>query len=156
MNTSTPYVIENQSLGKSYKKIQALNSLNLKVQPNSICGFLGPDGGGKTTTIKLLLGMMLATFFNNRGPVLGISLALAWAGPMPLISAPIQKYASWLYDIMPWKLLLDFENNRQLAFYVANSQPLPTVTPIIASVLWCAIHRRRSLAHEPRGVLSDK
>src|SRR5512139_1473305 len=79
----------------------------------------------------LTLALMLATFFNGRGPVLAISLLLAWAGPMPFISAPILKYASWLYEVMPWKLLLDFENNRQLASYMANGQPLPTVTPII-------------------------
>jgi len=87
----------------------------------------------------LTLALMLATFFNGRGPVLGISLALAWAGPMPIISAPIQKYASWLYDVLPWKLLIDFNTNRPLAFYLANGQPLPTVTPIIATALWCLL-----------------
>jgi len=64
---------------------------------------------------------------------------LAWAGPMPFISGPILKYAPWLYDILPWKLLIDFNTNRQLAFYVANGQPLPTVTPIIATALWCVL-----------------
>jgi ABC-type transport system involved in multi-copper enzyme maturation permease subunit len=87
----------------------------------------------------LTLALMLSTFFNGRGPVLGISLMLAWAGPMPFISAPILKYASWLYEVMPWKLLIDFNTNRQLAFYVANGQPLPTVTPIIATALWCVL-----------------
>ena len=87
----------------------------------------------------LTLGLMLATFFNGRGPVLGISLVLAWAGPMPFLSAPIQKYASWLYDVMPWKLLIDFNTNQPLAQYLANGQPLPTVAPIIATALWCVL-----------------
>jgi len=87
----------------------------------------------------LTLALMLSTFFNGRGPVLGISLMLAWAGPMPLISAPIQKHAPWLYHVLPWKMLIDFANNRQLAFYVANGQPLPTVAPIIATALWCVL-----------------
>lgn len=43
MNMSTPYVIETQGLGKTYGEVQALQSLDLKVQPNSICGFLGPS-----------------------------------------------------------------------------------------------------------------
>jgi ABC-2 type transport system ATP-binding protein len=60
MNT-TPYVIETHELCKTYKKIQALQSLNLKVKPNSICGFLGPNGAGKTTTIKMLLGLAKPT-----------------------------------------------------------------------------------------------
>jgi len=85
------------------------------------------------------LALMLATFFNGRGQVLGISLALAWAGPVPFVSTPIQEYAPWLYDLMPWKLLIDFETNQPLAYYLANGQPLPTVLPIIATALWCVL-----------------
>jgi ABC-2 type transport system ATP-binding protein len=61
MNLSTPYVIETRGLSKTYKKIQALTSLDLKVHQNSIFGFLGPNGAGKTTTIKLLLGLIRPT-----------------------------------------------------------------------------------------------
>jgi ABC-2 type transport system ATP-binding protein len=57
-NMSTTYVIETHELSKTYKNVQALQSLNLKVQQNSIFGFLGPNGAGKTTTIKLLLGLI--------------------------------------------------------------------------------------------------
>src|SRR5512136_2160535 len=87
----------------------------------------------------LTLALMLATFFNGRGPVLAISLGLAWAGPMPFISAPIQKYASWLYDVMPWKMLMDFDTYQPLVKYLANGLPLPTVAPIIATALWCVL-----------------
>jgi ABC-2 type transport system ATP-binding protein len=72
MNITTPYVIETQGLGKRYKKIQALNSLNLKVQQNTICGFLGPNGAGKTTTIKLLLGLARPT--RGSGKVFGLDI----------------------------------------------------------------------------------
>ncbi|TFG47843.1 MAG: ABC transporter ATP-binding protein [Anaerolineales bacterium] len=58
MNIPTSYVIETQTLSKTYKNIQALKPLDLKVQQNSILGFLGPNGAGKTTTIKLLLGLI--------------------------------------------------------------------------------------------------
>jgi ABC-type transport system involved in multi-copper enzyme maturation permease subunit len=87
----------------------------------------------------LTLALMLATFFNGRGPVLGISLVLAWAGPMPFLSAPIQKYAPWLYDVLPWKLLIDFNTNRPLVLYLMKGRPLPTVAPIIATALWCVL-----------------
>jgi ABC-type transport system involved in multi-copper enzyme maturation permease subunit len=105
--------------------------------PLRIAGVMGLDY--LNLLFFLTLGLMLATFFNGRGPVLGISLVLAWAGPMPFLSAPIQKYAPWLYDILPWKLLIDFDTNRQLAAYLANGQPLPTVVPIIATALWCVL-----------------
>src|SRR5512136_1270918 len=61
VNMSTSYVIETHELSKTYKKVQALRSLDLKVQQNSIFGFLGPNGAGKTTTIKLMLGLIRPT-----------------------------------------------------------------------------------------------
>ena len=44
----------------------------------------------------LTLALMLATLFNGRGAVLGISLVVAWSGPMQFIAQPVQKYAPWL------------------------------------------------------------
>jgi ABC-2 type transport system ATP-binding protein len=55
------FVIDTHGLSKSYKKLEALKSLNLRVPKNSIFGFLGPNGAGKTTTIKLLLGLIHPT-----------------------------------------------------------------------------------------------
>jgi ABC-2 type transport system ATP-binding protein len=54
-------VIETKGLGKMYKGVNALKSLDLKVSEHSIFGFLGPNGAGKTTTIKLLLGLAKPT-----------------------------------------------------------------------------------------------
>jgi ABC-2 type transport system ATP-binding protein len=54
-------VIRTRRLGKSYKNVEALKSLDLEVPSNSIFGFLGPNGAGKTTTIKLLLGLVRPT-----------------------------------------------------------------------------------------------
>lgn len=54
-------VIDTRDLSKTYKGMQALKSLNLKVPLHSIFGFLGPNGAGKTTTIKLLLGLIRPT-----------------------------------------------------------------------------------------------
>jgi ABC-2 type transport system ATP-binding protein len=61
MNESTLPVIETRGLTKTYKGVQALKSLDLRVNHNSIFGFLGPNGAGKTTTIKLLLGLIRPT-----------------------------------------------------------------------------------------------
>lgn len=117
--------------------LQLLKPMNGFVTPLCIAEIMGLDY--LNLLFFLTLALMLATFFNGRGPVLGISLALAWAGPMPFISTPIQKYAPWLYDIMPWKMLIDFNSNQALAMYLANDRPLPTVTPIIATALWCVL-----------------
>jgi ABC-2 type transport system ATP-binding protein len=60
-------VVETRSLTKIYrdfwgrKKKTALNALDLKIHKGEIFGLLGPNGSGKTTTIKLLLGLLFPT-----------------------------------------------------------------------------------------------
>jgi ABC-type transport system involved in multi-copper enzyme maturation permease subunit len=117
--------------------LQLLKPADGYFTPLRIAGVMGLDY--LNLLFFLTLGLMLATFFNGRGPVLGISLVLAWAGPMPFLSAPILKYAPWLYDVLPWKMLIDFNTDQPLVIYLANGQPLPTVTPIIATALWCVL-----------------
>ncbi len=72
MNTTDGYVIDTQDLGKSYKEVNALRSLSLRVPKHSIFGFLGPNGAGKTTTIKLLLGLTRPT--SGGGKVFGLDI----------------------------------------------------------------------------------
>ncbi len=51
-------VIETRSLTKRFKKIAAVKSLDLSIQRGEIFGLLGPDGAGKTTTIRMLCAIM--------------------------------------------------------------------------------------------------
>ena len=60
-------VVETRSLTKVYRdfwgrqKVRALKALDLEVRRGEIFGLLGPNGSGKTTTIKLLLGLLFPT-----------------------------------------------------------------------------------------------
>lgn len=60
-------VVETRSLTKEYRdfwgrrKKVALNALDLQIKKGEIFGLLGPNGSGKTTTIKLLLGLLFPT-----------------------------------------------------------------------------------------------
>ena len=67
--TSNAYIIETHELGKRYGNLEAVESLNLRVQKEQITGFLGRNGAGKSTTIKMLLGVIHAT--TGTGKVLG-------------------------------------------------------------------------------------
>jgi ABC-2 type transport system ATP-binding protein len=51
-------VLKIDNLSKSYGKIQALRSLNLKVEAGQVLGLLGPNGSGKTTTLGIILGIL--------------------------------------------------------------------------------------------------
>jgi len=52
------FVIETAGLRKSYGSVEALRGLDVQVPPGSIYGFLGRNAAGKTTAIKVLLGMV--------------------------------------------------------------------------------------------------
>jgi len=52
------FAIETNGLSKSFGQVQAVDSVNLRVKPGEIYGFLGLNGAGKTTTIRALLGMV--------------------------------------------------------------------------------------------------
>ncbi|MGA2852443.1 MAG: ABC transporter ATP-binding protein [Terracidiphilus sp.] len=54
-------IIETHELKKDYGKHQAVRGLNLSVQSGSVCAFLGQNGAGKSSTIKMLLGMVHPT-----------------------------------------------------------------------------------------------
>ncbi len=51
------YIIEVSNLRKTYRRREVLRGITFKVRKGSITGFIGPNGSGKTTTIKILAGL---------------------------------------------------------------------------------------------------
>lgn len=72
---NTEYAIETFSLTKIFSdwwgrdKVYAVDELSLQIHYNEVFGLLGPNGSGKTTTLKLLLGLLHPT--KGRYTVLG-------------------------------------------------------------------------------------
>ncbi len=54
-------VISTSRLTKAFGKLVAVNDLHLQVMRGDVFGFLGPNGSGKTTTIRMLLGLIRPT-----------------------------------------------------------------------------------------------
>jgi ABC-2 type transport system ATP-binding protein len=61
---SRPFAIETHGLTKKFGKFAAVRTLDLRVAANRTTGFLGRNGAGKSTTIKMLLGMTHPTSGN--------------------------------------------------------------------------------------------
>ena len=57
----TELAIQAHGLCKDFGKVQAVRSLNLEVPRSRIYGFLGPNGSGKTTAIRMLCGLLTPT-----------------------------------------------------------------------------------------------
>jgi ABC-type multidrug transport system ATPase subunit len=62
-------VIRTEGLTKRFGRLVAVDGLDLDVREGDLFGFLGPNGSGKTTTVRMLLGLVFAT--SGRIEVLG-------------------------------------------------------------------------------------
>jgi ABC-2 type transport system ATP-binding protein len=102
------YAVETVNLTKIFSdwwgrnKVIAVDDLNLKVKYNEVYGLLGPNGSGKTTTIKTLLGLLY--------PTKGKSIVLGGISTDPKISARIgfMPEESYLYRYLNARETLDF------------------------------------------------
>lgn len=55
---NSPFVIDVSHLNKSFSGKPAVINFGLQVKEGEICGFLGPNGSGKTTTLRMLCGLL--------------------------------------------------------------------------------------------------
>ncbi|GAP60193.1 bacitracin transport ATP-binding protein BcrA [Arthrobacter sp. Hiyo1] len=80
--------IETQGLSKRFGHRAAVEGVDLAVPRGSVFGFLGPNGSGKTTTIRLLLGLAAAT--NGRIRVLGGDMPRQLATVLPNVGSLVE------------------------------------------------------------------
>jgi ABC-2 type transport system ATP-binding protein len=72
MSNSTQPVIDVSGLAKSFNGINAVVNLSLHIQPGTIFGFLGANGSGKTTSLRLLSGLIAPD--KGKGKCIGYDL----------------------------------------------------------------------------------
>ena len=69
MNTSELTAISVSNMSKKYGDVVAVENATFEVPLGTICGFVGPNGSGKTTTIRMLLGLIKPT--QGSGSIIG-------------------------------------------------------------------------------------
>jgi ABC-2 type transport system ATP-binding protein len=86
--------LEVLGLTKKFGDFTAVNHVSFTVQPGEVLGYLGPNGSGKTTTIRMLCGLMTPTEGTAR--IMGIDVTKNPEAVKPHIGYMSQKFA--LYD----------------------------------------------------------
>lgn len=66
------FAVHTENLGKRFGKFEAVKNLNLAVREGEIFGFLGANGAGKTTAIRMLCGLLLPS--SGTGKVAGYDI----------------------------------------------------------------------------------
>ena len=102
-NNGSP-VISVQGLTKRFGNFTAVDGVTFEVNPGDIIGYLGPNGSGKTTTIRMLCGLMRPTAGSAR--VFGIDVIHDPEGIKQQIGYMSQKFA--LYDDLSVRENLEF------------------------------------------------
>ena len=98
------FVIKAENLSRNFGDLKAIQNLDLEVEKGSIYGFLGPNGCGKTTAIRLLTGLLKPN--DGKVEVLGLSLPKDAEKLRLHIGYMTQKFS--LYDDLTVKENLQF------------------------------------------------
>jgi len=85
---SADLAIETEGLGKRFRGHDAVADVALAVPTGSVFGFLGPNGSGKTTTIRMLLGLVNPT--SGRAALLGSPMPDGSAAVLPRVGALVE------------------------------------------------------------------
>jgi ABC-type multidrug transport system ATPase subunit len=81
-------VIRTEGLTKRYGGLTAVDGVDLRVDQGDLFGFLGPNGSGKTTTVRMLLGLVFAT--SGRIEVLGRPMPRAAKAVLPAVGSLVE------------------------------------------------------------------
>jgi len=81
-------IISTSRLTKAFGRLVAVNDLHLQVVRGDVFGFLGPNGSGKTTTIRMLLGLIRPTA--GRATIFGMDNAYQLPSILPRIGAIVE------------------------------------------------------------------
>ncbi len=90
---SAATVIGTSAVTKRFGRVTAVDAVDLDVREGDVYGFLGANGSGKTTTVRMLLGLVLAT--SGTIEVLGQAMPAAAGEVLPQVGALVEGPAAY-------------------------------------------------------------
>src|SRR5690349_22565110 len=86
-------MIRTRELTKRFGRLVAVDAVDLDVRAGDIYGFLGANGSGKTTTVRMLLGLVMAT--SGRIELLGRPVPAAAGRVLDQVGAMVEGPAAY-------------------------------------------------------------
>jgi len=159
----TELVIDVRNLQKSFGTHRVVHGLNLQVASGEVCGFLGANGSGKTTTIRMLCGLL--TPDGGSGTCLGLDIVSGAPRIRRQVGYMTQRFS--LYEDLTVFENLDFvarvyqlRNRRQAVQKIMERMGLAGRADQLAGHLSGGWKQRLALAacmlHEPKLLLLDE
>jgi ABC-type multidrug transport system ATPase subunit len=93
VSDAPPTVLRTEGLTKRFGPITAVDGIDLDVREGDVYGFLGANGSGKTTTVRMLLGLVLAT--SGRMELLGEEMPRSARRVLPQVGALVEGPAAY-------------------------------------------------------------
>ncbi len=161
MNLPEP-VIEVDHLTRRFGDFIAVNSISFSVQPGEIIGYLGPNGSGKTTTFRMLLGLLQPS--GGKARVLGFDVASESEAVRMRVGYMSQKFAIY-DDLSVWENLQFYGGvygitDRQQITGTAELVGLGAMLEVVTRDLSAGWRQRLALAialvHQPRLLFLDE
>ncbi len=159
----TDLAIDVKGLSKSYGNRKVVDNVDMQVATGRIVGFLGPNGSGKTTSLRMLCGLL--TPDAGDGKVLGLDFRHQAAEVKRQVGYMTQKFG--LYEDLSIRENLDFiarlfsmENRKQAVDAALERLGLRTREKQLAGALSGGWKQRLALAacllHKPKLLLLDE
>jgi len=162
-NSIATLAVDVKGLSKHYGGRAVVDNVDIQVGAGRICGFLGPNGSGKTTSIRMLCGLL--TPDSGSGTCLGLDIITEAAAIKRQVGYMTQKFG--LYDDLSIRENLDFiarlfemPNRKQAVDQALEQLGLATRQKQLAGSLSGGWKQRLALAacmiHQPRLLLLDE
>ncbi|MFO2557222.1 ABC transporter ATP-binding protein [Legionella pneumophila serogroup 1] len=161
--SSKQIIIDVSGLAKSFNGINAVVNLNLQIEEGTIFGFLGPNGSGKTTSLRLLSGLIIPD--KGQGRCLNLDLMTqtkliqAQIGYMPqnfCLYQNLTVYENLDFIARIYQLKNRKERLKEIIELLALSDNQKRITATLSGGWKQRVALAAALLHKPRLLLLDE